>query len=48
MHRCRPETKRNKLVLLLLPSQNKLRRLLITTEELLSGDGNQLLVVEGR
>lgn len=39
MHRYRPETKRNKLVLLLLPSQNKLRRLLITTEELLSGDG---------
>lgn len=32
MQRCRPETKPNKLVLLLLPSQNKLRRLLITKE----------------
>ena len=32
MQRCRPETKRNKLVLLLLPGQNKLRRLLITKE----------------
>lgn len=44
MQRCRPETKRNKLVLLLLPSQNKLRRLLITTEELLSGAGRQSTV----
>ena len=43
MQRYRPETKRNKLVLLLLPSQNELRRLLIT-KELLSCVGRQSAV----